>query len=258
MKKIIFIYMVLFLTSCTNYFKDYYTGLSEEEIKNLNEKYPSTNTILKESHPSHFYQDENDLVSNGYLLIGRSLFNAGDVNKNDALKFGKKIGADIVMLYIQYTNTVNTVTPITLPDFTDVNTSYYNSYGGLIGGAKSTIYGSSTTYIPSSVRRYDYLAIYWKKNPEKPKIGIMFNNLSDEQKQRYKTNKGVTAAFIMNNSPAFKNDILKGDIISKINGKTIYDITSLPEIIESITNKSIVTFDIIRDGKKISKKIKID
>ena len=90
------------------------------------------------------------------------------------------------------------------------------------------------------------------------KIGIIYDNLPQELKQKYKTNKGVIVNIVINDTPAFKNDILQGDIITKINGKTVYDLNSAMEIMNGLQDENDVVLNIIRDKEKITKRFKMD
>ena len=172
MKYILYLILTLVITSCSNHFKDYYEGMTLEDVNQINKTNQKAQTILRISHISNIQKDEEDLFSNRYIKVGSSLFNAGDVDSEDALEYAKEINADLVILYVTYTHTVNTITPIMAPNFMDINTSFYNSYGSYLGDAQSTIQGTSTAYVPTSIQRYDYLATYWKKNNNKYKLPL--------------------------------------------------------------------------------------
>ena len=258
MKKILKLLLILAITSCANPFRDFYEGMTVNEVNQINGITQKTEPIFNKSNISNIKQDEENLYSNRYIKVGASSFNGADVDTNDALEYAKEINADLVMLYVTYTNTINTMTPIMSPNFTNINTTYYNNYGGYLGNSQSTIQGTSTTYVPTSIHRYDYLATYWKKNNNKYKIGIIFDNLPQEVKQKYKTNKGIIVVVVVNDTPAFKNDILQGDVIIKINGKTIYNKETAQEIMDNLQNKTKIVLTIIRDGKNITKQFKTD
>jgi hypothetical protein len=109
------------------------------------------------------------MLEAGYLLIGVSSFNAGeDVSENGALEQAKRIHADTVIIYRHYTNTLSGMMPLTVPN-TQTGTAYhsgtiYDSGGGSAyysGSSQITTYGTSTTYVPYNVARYDYFATYW-------------------------------------------------------------------------------------------------
>ena len=208
------------------------------------------------SNFANLENDERQLISDNYIKLGFSSFFSPTVSAEQALRFGKNLNADIVMVYTRYKDTVNTTIPLYLPDTTTIDTTYSNNYGRL-GSAHSTINGTQTTYISRAINRFEYFASYWKLNPKKSRVGVFLQNLTDDIRRQIVTNKGVVVGVVKKNSLAFKNDILAGDIILSINGQDVYDIKSYRELIDAIPDNSDVEHTIIRDGQIIKKKFKI-
>lgn len=255
MKKVVLFAFLFLQCACTNNFEKFYVSTNSIDFHD-NE---TTDTISPKLYISNFAdakQDANKLMTDNYVLLGYSSFYSPSVKSSEALEFGKKINADIVMLYQKHKDTVNSTVPITTPTYSTVNTSYYSPYGGY-GYANSTINGSRTTYYTSTVDRYDYYASYWKQNPNKLRFGIHFEALTDQLRQSTQSNKGLLVTVVVKDSPAFKNDILVGDIITEINGQAIYHPTDYATIMDKIPEQTSTEFKIIRNGKTIKKNFKL-
>jgi hypothetical protein len=207
-------------------------------------------------------KDGMEMMRNGYVLIGESSFNAGSVATSNAKYHARRVGAEFVLLYSQYTDTVSGSMPLTLPD-TQTSTTYgsasaYGSGGwaSAYGSSHTTIYGSKTTYIPYNVRRHDYLATFWTRS--KPlAFGAQFRDLSDEQRRQIQSNKGASIFVVVNGTPAFQNDVLEGDIIRRVNGTDILDAKHALEIIGSNKGKT-VSLTILRNGEEIQKEFRMN
>ena len=189
------------------------------------------------------------MYEDGYVMIGYSSFNAGEVDENEAISQAKKVHASVVYIYTNYTNTNSGAMPLTLPS-TTTSTTTFNS-----GTAYTTTRGTSTTYIPYHTRRYDYVATYWVKiNPKKILLGTRIADLTTEARQEIGSNKGMMVVAVINGSPAFDADIIRGDILRKIGDIDIYNGETYTEALERYKGQS-VTVLISRKGTNIEKKV---
>lgn len=218
--------------------------------------------------------DAQKMYEDGYNLIGFSSFNAGEVDKGKLIAQARKVKAEVVIFYSQYTNTLSGVMPLTLPDNHTVTTTYtgnsnisgniygsgggwanYSGSGSSFGTANTTIYGSKTTYIPYSQNRYDYMASYWIKM-KKPIFGVLAVDLTSEQRSKIGTNKGAFVNVVVKGSPAFLADIFKGDIITKINEEDVKDAADLELKVNSNFGKTIAVA-LVREGNVVTKDIQL-
>lgn len=62
---------------------------------------------------------------------------------------------------------------------------------------------------------------------------------------------------VVKNSPAFRADILKGDILRKIGDVELYGSASFREIVAKFAGQKIIV-EILRDGKEFQKEIQLD
>lgn len=172
--------------------------------------------------------DSLKMVENNYGLIGYSSFNGPVVDKSLAVNHAKKVKASTVIFYSNYTGSVSGSMPLVLPDTkistTSLSGSAYGTGGSssYSGTARTTTYGTQTTYIPYTVHRADHFATYWVKK-KLPVLGVQLIDLDAEQKSEIKSNKGMQVFAVVKGSPAFEADILQGDILLKIGDFSIYD-----------------------------------
>jgi len=206
--------------------------------------------------------DLQKMLEDGYELLGFASFNSGNVSKSQMIAQAKQVKAEVVVFYSKYTNTILGSTPLTLPDNQTVTGfTSGNIYGGrgsvsYSGSSTSTIYGTKTTYIPYSQNRYDYFASFWIKL-KKPIFGAVSNNLPSKLREKIGSNKGVLVIAVRKGSPAFMADVLKGDILRKINDTEIVDAKTLSELLPKFAGQT-VSIELLRDDESITKQIKLN
>ncbi|HEX5464422.1 MAG TPA: PDZ domain-containing protein [Burkholderiales bacterium] len=259
MYKHIILLLMVFLPACaSNGFEDFYTsvpGATPEAIAAHRAALPPETPKLIRINQAGLTNSLAALGELGYQPIGYSSFNGGsNVSSDDALEEGENEGADVVVFIDpSYTGTVSGEYSISSPTSTTSYTSgtVTDSYGNtLYGNATTTTQGTTTTQIPYSFNRYDYGAIYFVKNYFL--LGAGFRNLNTEETAMAGTNRGVRVIMIVRGSPAFRNDILVGDIIESINGTVIYGEDEAFKLITASAGKTI-SLTILRKGKIIRK-----
>ena len=205
----------------------------------------------------NFQLDCMEMLRNGYVALGESRFNSGNLNSSGARSHARNVGAEVVILYSQYTDTVSGSVPLTTPHsgsaMTRASGSAYGpgGYAYASGTAVTTTYGTKTTYVPFSVRRYDHLATYWAKAKPRP-FGAHVFNLTPEQQREVQSNKGVFVFLVVRGTPAFESDVLEGDIIRELNGISIVDEKHFRSLIDEHSGQSI-NVSILRNGVTVEK-----
>jgi hypothetical protein len=166
-------------------------------------EYPQLITLKDGEQPkiieSHnIDNDINDYLSENFRIVGRTGFNGtASVQENlinDIRKQCIQNGALIALYKITYTDTRS----------------------GISG------YGQ---YISSyNIRRYDYTVYYFVKNTANIDIiGLWLTDLDNEDRQKFQRNTGAIVYVVYKTSPAFYANILKNDIIIRINEDVIND-----------------------------------
>lgn len=170
------------------------------------------------------------------------------------------MGADLVVVMSpKYVGSVTTSIPITTPTtqtaYTTGTATAYGSNGGsatAYGNATTTTYGSRTTYIPMTVNRSAFGAIYFLK--AKYIFGANWRDLTNEERQTVQSNGGVYVTGIVDNTPAFDSNVLVGDIILAVNGQAAGSQEHCKQLISSFKGQTI-QLTINRAGQLVTKSV---
>jgi len=193
----------------------------------------SPNVVLSKEEPklvrgTNQEEDALNMREAGYLVVGYSSFNAGNVDIQDAIDQAKDVHASVVIVYSEYTHT------------------------------QSRVISMRSGSVPYHVRRGDYVATYWIKLKKSAIIfGINLQDLTTELRQELGSNKGVLIRAVLKGSPAFQADVLRGDVLRRIGDIEIYDLETYHAALEKYKGQA-VSVEIYRNGKKIEKKIKLN
>jgi len=91
----------------------------------------------------------------------------------------------------------------------------------------------------------------------RPRIGLRVYTLNPELATYFKTKKGALVLAVDEDSPAKEAGFKPGDVIVKAGGKEVTDIDDLLSEIERAEDKEMLSFLVIRRGKRITLKVKI-
>ncbi len=123
MKKSLFLIMVLLLQGCAAPFQQYYHdmtgGTDYIHTSIISEGKPN---LIKSNDPA---VDIQNMLEEGYFLIGYSSFNAPNAYSWDLNMQAKKVKASTVLYYKQYSNTVTGSYLLRLPT-TETSTTTMN------------------------------------------------------------------------------------------------------------------------------------
>ena len=247
------------LGACANPYEKFYQDLSQPNAA-MFAPYKGEPTISYAS--GNVRDDVNRMFEQGYGIVGVSAFVAPSQGNASVIAQAEKVGASNVLVTSKYQSTVQGSMPITTPTTsTTYNSGMVNAYGSGGGYATgtysgmSTTYGSQTTYMPYTVDRYEQAAYFFKPLIRRG-LGVRMEPLTDQDKQRAQTNKGVHIAAVRQGSPAFLADILPGDVMLAIGGKPTYDSNSLSVAIQEAKGHE-APVSLNRQGMNITKKILI-
>jgi membrane-associated protease RseP (regulator of RpoE activity) len=187
-------------------------------------------------HPSSgdAHKDVAAMETAGFELIGYSAFNGKEAGEKGVLKEAKRVGATDVIYLEHYTDTQS---------------------AGAIGNTSFSRWGAFSFVTPMSVRRYDQMAMYFRKAPHEG-MGVYPRVLKDEEKEQIGSNKGLFITAVVNGSPAFAADILPGDILLQINGHAVWDAESSKAAIDLAKGKTS-DVQLYRSGQLITKQVTI-
>jgi hypothetical protein len=181
------------LTACVNPYTKFYNGKpSGQEINN----YVPVTEPLQVYRSDDLKSDVEALEKRGYAPFGQSSFNANPrkVDDDQLRDQAKKVGAAVVLVASRYTSTETGALPLVLPN---TSTTYVN---GTYGSATATTYGSQTVMMPYSVRRDDFLAVYFVK--VRPHLGVDYGVIDPATRNRLQTNAGALVKVVVDGTPA--------------------------------------------------------
>ena len=256
---------VIFITGCAQsgykqFYKPYVDTKSLTDVALLEE-----NQEPQVFGTDNFKRDIQILRSKGYIPVGYSSFNGGYEDTKNAAEQAKRVGATIVLVSSQYTNTQTTTSTLFLPDnkttyhsgTVNSNTSYNSAYSGYLGnsntsssyGGTSTTYGTKAVPITSTQRRYDQNAFYLVKSTEKLKFGVFVNDLTPEKRVQLERNTGALIEIVIENNPAFNSNVLAGDVLIAVDGSLVKNARHALDLMSQVNPKaSSSTFTVIRNG----------
>lgn len=260
MRRISVICLVLALAACASGYSQFYTalpGATPDVIASRRASPPLATPLVNYSAG---VPDPDQYARLGYVAIGYSSFNSGrSESEKDALAQGRSVGADLVVIVNpaftgSVTNQVPLTTPTTSTSYTSGTATAYGTGGSATayGSSTTTTYGTKTTYIPMTVNRYDYGAVYFVKI--KYIFGANWRALTNEERAALQSNSGVYITTVVNDTPAFVNDVLAGDILLKIDGQPIYGEQAASDAFAQKHGKA-VTLTLSRNGKLLEKTV---
>lgn len=252
---------LLILYGCMNPYNQYYRDFTLSAGSDLSSRIIITHAEPVVTHGANPQSDFFEMTENGYALIGVSSFNGAKVDDFFAVQQARKVEATNVIIYSKYSHTVNSSMPLILPNTQTTTTTLsgnINGYGGnanYYGTANSTTYGTQVLNLPVSVDKYETFASFWTR--VKPsRLGVITTYLPDEVRAKMESNKGIFVISVVRGSPAFKADLLRGDVIKALNGVDMYSPTEFTNTIKTVGGNKI-TLVIYRNGREFSKEIEI-
>lgn len=195
----------LFLAGCASGYKNFYQqaqGATPQTIAARRVAPAPATPIVERAQGGDSRTILDAYTKRGYSMIGNSLFNSGRSEpESSAVRQAQDVGADLVLILDpRYTGSVTSSVPITTPTTsTTYSTGTATAYGSrgavtAYGSGTTTTYGTSTNYVPMTVHRSDYGAIYFVK--QRFTLGIVGRDLDDAERQELQTNKGAVARLV--------------------------------------------------------------
>ena len=123
------------------------------------------------------------------------------------------------------------------------------SYGGRYSGQQTTTTSGKVVHVPYEATRYDYGATYWaKRDPKSIVFGAIVVPLSQERREELQRNTGAEVAVVIEGTPAFRANILRGDVITQVGTTAITDVDSF---MQAITRQGgqLVDVRLLRKGR---------
>ena len=252
-------FCVFILSGCAaSGFSQFYDGRTIEYLQADPAYIPETTVQVRRLPDEPLDTIFSKMYATQYLPVGSSEWEgAAGANDSAAIAQAKKIGASLVMWGANYSHTASGVAPVTTYSPGGVATTYHSGTVFAGGGSgqysgTSTTYNPgtfSTNYVPYSVDRYNYVAIFFAKF----KPGLLGAKLDFtppiEYKKQFDTSTGALVLGVVDGWRASKANILPGDTIMSVNG------INFTESFDDWKYGEENTVQVYRDGKTLTKKI---
>jgi hypothetical protein len=253
---------LLTLTGCMtpNSFSQFYNDYTHGGTTNL----PTWAGHTSVFSSANLVEDGKDLIRKGYILIGESAFQStAPTTEQMILIQARKVGADVVLYKATYLGSQQTEMPMihynpgqtyTTSSSGVLNANAYGSSGYAYGSG--TYFGNSTTttpgtysteMVPMTLNYYSHDAVFFRKNWP-PTLGALALPLTEDLKATLQRNSGVVVGAIVNDSPAFRANILQGDVILTIAGEEVATPEDYKDKLKKLAGQK-VDIEIWRNGE---------
>lgn len=127
-------------------------------------------------------------------------------------------------------------------DVVGINTAIVSNMGGYMGIGFA---------IPSNMAKYAMEELQSNGHLSRGFVGILLQPIDQNLAQSFQLSntQGALVAEVTRNSPAEKAGIKQGDIITKLNGKTVHNMAALRNTISLMKPSSKVELTVMREGK---------
>ncbi|MGA2555030.1 MAG: PDZ domain-containing protein [Verrucomicrobiota bacterium] len=228
---------------------------------------PASGAPQIENVPLARVQDEAlRFVARGLIRIGIASFTGPAGSREQAIEQAVKVGAEFVLIGGEYSRTAQVTLPslsvqpgqtyttqergtMTGSTFQGANTAFgYGSYSG--SSTTTTPPTFQTQYTPLQIPIYSQVAMFWRR--AKPAIfGAQFAPIPDDVRAKLERNAGVYVAAIVEGSPAFKANVLRGDVIIQFANTPVDTVQNLLDIMPSYAGQK-VSLILIRDTRTLT------
>ena len=162
-----------------------------------------------------------DYLSKGYLILGSSSFVNHLLSSEKAIEQAKKVKSTLVL--IEKTLIDQSITIKDSQDKSDINPLY----------------------------NYFSVFLVLDESYKKSMLGVNIDDLPNDLIKKYKRNTGAFVFLVYKNTPAYHSNILRNDIITKINGRDVSKDTFSDILIEEKNKSSTLKFNVLRESKSL-------
>ena len=216
---------VVLLCGCANKFENNYTGWSKASIQERMDLIPCTDPMVVPLTHYDLVGLMYDLFEDGYTVVGSSTFNARSGSRQEAVNYGKSLGACLIYFGKIYTNTKTGTTTVEVPVSETTTTQEGTIYHK--GRVKEDYTITTTTtekelqYVPYADNYYDYIAVYALKST-KSVVGILPGPLPEDYVKKVGGREGFCIMAVQKGGNGFKAGLMRGDILLSINNTPLY------------------------------------
>ena len=262
-----------FLTGCaTNPFLQFYQSYTNQWPVAMQQRLLPPSSELRVFSSSNVQEDGRRLEEQGLVPIGFAGFRGGIAGQQQLTAQARNVGADVVLYSSQFSHTEQGVIPwmsyqpgqtYTTQTYGTTTANAYGSGGYAYGSGTYSGYSTtstpgtySTQYIPYQRQVFDQGAVFWRRM--KPGVfGASFAPIPENLRTKLQRNTGVLVAVVVENSPAFKANVMRGDVITQIADKPVATVQELMDSLQSYAGQKIA-FTVIRDMQTLELQVQLN
>ena len=225
------LFAVTLMTGCaTDPFAKYYQSYTNQMPVELQRRLlPPSPTPQVVTIPAQAYKDEaRRLEERGFVILGSASFWGFNPTQEQLVRQGQKVGADTAIWASDYSHTEQGARPLfsyqpgqtyTTTQHGTATANVYGTDGYASGSGTYSGYSTTTTpgtvttqYVPYQRRIYNHGASFWRRT--RPGVfGASLAPVPDELRKTLQRNTGAYVSLVRLDSPAFKANILQGDVV---------------------------------------------
>ena len=188
-------------------------------------------------------------VEEGYLLVGEVLLNKDKYNLEIVSMHCGKVGAERALYNSQLISSSTKPKAMMSPQFSFAKATFQGLLGNYIGSSSTKFTQSDSRNINWRNNTYRTWATYWVK-ANSPILGAYYGEIPNNEKYEAETVRGAYVYLVVNDSPAYHNNVISGDIITRLDDYKVIGPKALTKAISAKAGKK-VKLDIIRKGEPI-------
>lgn len=236
--------------------QDIYVTFADETLARATMKKYDGNTGIAVLAVSRSEIDENTLENVAVATLGNSLLMAqGDI----VLAVGSPLGTTYSILTGSITSTTNEISTIdhNYTVFTTDIIGSSNGSGAIINTSGEVIglvmqdyssEGDQRTLTALSISELKGMIEMLSNNQDIPYMGLELTTVTNDIAREYDIPKGAYIKEVVMDSPAMTAGLQNGDVITQINGETIYNVDAFENKLLTLTPGETVTVVVKRQG----------
>jgi hypothetical protein len=251
----------------TTFYRDNTKAWPSRAVERLSPPYTGEPRIIT---TSNHRSDSDRLLADNYAPIGFASFNGRLGTIQEVREQARRVGAEVVICIADFSHTEEGVAAVpmfqpggvaTTSTTGSFNANSYPGSGGLYGNYNGTTTTKlpdtfSTTYVPYSRPVYSQAAEFWRKQKQGV-LGAIFTPLPDETRKTLNRNTGAYVRIVVNESPAFRANILQGDIITHIGNEPSDTVEDLIAMLQRLAGQKVLV-RVLRDGQPKEVEIRLN
>lgn len=166
--------------------------------------------------------------SRGHAVLGSATFSGRAEPRRAALAQARRVRATVVVLTSRYSGTATEIVPLHVPGTDLVPVHGVATIEGRRVPVRSyqAIYTTHVVPMATQVHLYDHVAAFLVRREAVPPAGLELTALTPPLRRLHERNSGAVVDVVHEDSPAFRADVLEGDLIVAVDGEPVASVAA--------------------------------